>query len=230
MFSKKYFLICLKAAIMHIPQNLIMAFLVFVICVILGSGIAMIRAYKVPVLDRVFDFFMAICKVLPANLVLLICFILFTDNFKPVTKALGLNISIRDVNTIYVAVAALVVCCISGISELIRSGLLSVPKGQYEAGYSVGMTRSQTFFTIIAPQAVKNIIPPLTNTILSLLKTTALVNVIGIEDIMTSAVGEASITYAFLEAYTAAALVFWALGLIFEVISGQVERRYKKLA
>ena len=230
MFSIKFFLLCLKAAITHIPQNLIMTGLVLVICVILGTGIALIRAYRVPVVCYIFDFLMAICKVLPANLVLLIVFVIFNDNFKRVAKALNLSITIRDVNKMYVAVAALVICCISGISELIRSGIKSVPKGQYEAGYSVGMTKSQTFFCIIVPQAVRNIIPPLTSTILSLLKTTALVSVIGIEDIMTAAVGEASITYAFLEAYVAAALVFWVLGLVFEVISGLVERRYKKMA
>lgn len=230
MFSVKFFLLCLKAAIMHIPQNLIMTVLVLVICIVLGTGIALIRAYRVPVICYVFDLLMAICKVLPANLVLLIVFMLFSNNFKRIAQLLGLKISIRDVNMMYVAVGALVICCISGISELIRSGIMSVPKGQYEAGYSVGMTKVQTFFTIIAPQAVKSILPPLTSTILSLLKTTALVSVIGIEDIMTAAVGEASITYAFLEAYVAAALVFWALGLVFEVISGHVERRYKKMA
>lgn len=229
-FSEKYFFICLKASIANIPQNLIMTGVVLVICTILGTGIAMIRAYKVPVLDIIFDFLMAICKVLPANLVLLICFLLFTNNFRRIADALGLKISIRDVNIIYVAIVALVICSISAVSELIRTGIISVPKGQYEAGYSVGMTKAQTFFNIIAPQAIKNIIPPLVNTVLSLLKSTALVSVIGVTDIMTSAVAEASITYSFLEAYLAAALVFWVLGLLFEIAGGLVERRYRKMA
>ena len=52
-------------------------------------------------------------------------------------------------------------------------------KGQYEAGYASGLTKAQTFFHVIVPQAVRAVIPPLTNDILSLVKGTALVSVIG---------------------------------------------------
>ena len=107
----------------------------------------------------------------------------------------------------YVAIAALVFCSLASISEIIRSGLISVDKGQYEAGYASGLTKAQTFFHVIVPQAVRAVIPPLTNDILSLVKGTA---------------------FSYLEAYVAAALVFWGIGIVLERLSHYVERKFSK--
>ncbi len=100
--------------------------------------------------------------------------------------------------------------------------------GQFEAGYAVGMTAFQTFRDIIFPQMFRVVIPPLTNSILSLLKMTALVNVMGVSDILKSATDAATESYAYLEAYTAAALVFWVLGIVIEQISKMLEKYFAK--
>ena len=116
----------------------------------------------------------------------------------------------------------------SSISEIIRSGLLSVDKGQYEAGYASGLTKAQTFFHVIVPQAVRAVIPPLTNDILSLVKGTALVSVIGVSDNLTDSINAASAAYSYLEAYVAATLVFWGIGIVLERLSHYVERKFSK--
>lgn len=228
MINGKYFWLCFKAAVEYIPQNIYMSFLTLAICVVLGTGIAMVRAYRVPVLNIIFDVLMAFCKALPANLVLLICFIIYTTNFSAIADALHIKAGIRDINMLYIAVVALVICSISGISEVIRSGLIAVDRGQYEAGYSVGLSKSKTFFRIILPQAVRAIIPPLTNSILSLVKNTALVSVIGVMDIMNGATTAANVYYCYLESYIAASIVFWGIGLILEIFSHQVEKYFTK--
>lgn len=228
MIDAGYFLMCLKAAVSYIPQNIFMSIATLLISTILGTFIAMARAYKVPVLKQVFDILLALCKAFPANLVLLIVYMLYTNNFANITKALHLSISIKDVNLVYVAIVALVICSLSGISEVIRSGLLSVNKGQYEAGYAIGLTKVQTFFHIIMPQVVRAIIPPLTNSILALVKSTALVSVIGVIDIMNGAKIAANMAYCYMEAYIAAALVFWVIGIILERFSRMVEKYFSK--
>ena len=139
-----------------------------------------------------------------------------------------LNISIQDLNMTVIAIAALVICCLSGISEVIRGGLQAIDKGQYEAGEAMGLTWMQTFLHIIVPQVVRTVVPPLTNSILSLLKATALVSVIGVMDIMNGALIAANQSYSYLEAYIAAALVFWVLGLLLERLSKLVERHFGK--
>ena len=129
-----------------------------------------------------------------------------------------------------VAIVALVICCLSGISEVIRGGLMAVDKGQYEAGEAMGLTWMQTFLAhhLCSPQVVRYVVPPLTNSILSLLKATALVSVIGVMDIMNGALVAANQSYSYLEAYIAAALVFWVLGLLLERLSKAVERYFGK--
>lgn len=218
----------LKAAIAAIPLNFILVFWTLLFSVILGSLMAMARVYRIPVLNQLCTAVMALCKALPTNLVLLIIMLIYTNNFAKITKALGLHISIKDVSMNYVAVVALVICSLPGISEVIRGGLISVHKGQYEAGYSIGLTKAQTFFHIIVPQVIRVIVPPLTNSILSLVKTTALVSVIGVMDILNSSTTAAAVAYSYLEAYIAAALVFWVIGIILEKISSRVERYFTR--
>lgn len=106
---------------------------------------------------------MALSKAFPMNLVLLIFYLIWTTQFSSIAAFFHSQKTIKDVSLMYVAIAALVFCSLASISEIIRSGLISVDKGQYEAGYASGLTKAQTFFHVIVPQAVRAVIPPLTN-------------------------------------------------------------------
>lgn len=68
-------------------------------------------------------------------------------------------------------------------AEIYRGGILSIPVGQYEAGRVLGFTKGQIFFTIILPQVIKKILPPISNEVITLIKDTALVQVIGIREL-----------------------------------------------
>ncbi|MFJ4519110.1 amino acid ABC transporter permease [Streptomyces sp. NPDC088816] len=72
------------------------------------------------------------------------------------------------------------------VAELIRSGLLSVPAGQWQAAAALGLSPVQTFFRIIAPQAARVIVPPMGNEVISLLKATSLVSIISLSDLLYS--------------------------------------------
>ncbi len=72
-------------------------------------------------------------------------------------------------------------------SEIFRGGIESIPKGQYEAGQVLGMTKTQVFFKVILMQVVKNIIPPMSNEIITLVKDTSLARVIAIPEILMAA-------------------------------------------
>ncbi len=228
MIESSLFLTCLKAAVHYIPNNLIMCGATLLVDVILGSLIAVARAYRVPVLSQLLDIVMALLKALPANMIMLICTLLYTMNFASVTAALHIHISIQKVNLIYLAIVALIISSVSMISEVIRSSLLSVDRGQYEAGYAAGLTEWQTFRTVIVPQAARALVPPLTNSALGVMKTTSLVSVIGVMDIINGATTAANKTYGYLEAYIAAALVFWAIGFVLERLSRLAEKYFSK--
>lgn len=69
-------------------------------------------------------------------------------------------------------------------SEIFRGGIESIPKGQYEAGQVLGMTKVQTFFKVVLLQVIKRIVPPISNEVMTLIKDTSLARVIGVLDIV----------------------------------------------
>ena len=72
-------------------------------------------------------------------------------------------------------------------SEIYRGGIESIPRGQYEAGQVLGMTKSQIFFKVVLLQVIKRIVPPMSNEIITLVKDTALVNTISVYEIIWNA-------------------------------------------
>ena len=81
-------------------------------------------------------------------------------------------------------------------AEIFRSGMLSVPKGQKEAAFTLGMTKTQTFFRISLPQIIKRILPALSNEVISLIKTTSLAQIIGVTEIFALAQKQASFQFS----------------------------------
>lgn len=113
-------------------------------------------------------------------------------------------------------------------SETIRSAILSVPKGQWEAGYSIGMTYMQTFRRIIAPQAFRVAVPPLSNDFIGLFKNTSLASVVTVTELFRVTQQYANVTYDFLPMYIEAALVYWCFCKILFMIQAVLERRFNR--
>lgn len=86
-------------------------------------------------------------------------------------------------NRFTAAIVAMVVNYAAYFAEIYRGGIQSIPLGQYEAAHILGFTKNQTFFRIIAPQVVKRIMPPMGNEVITLVKDTALVQVLGVAEL-----------------------------------------------
>ncbi|XAP99232.1 amino acid ABC transporter permease [Staphylococcus aureus] len=116
-------------------------------------------------------------------------------------------------------------------SEIIRGGIISIPKGQTEAAYSIGMTYGQTIQRIILPQAIRVSIPALGNTFLSLIKDTSLLGFILVAEMFRKAQEVASTTYEYLTIYVLVALMYWVVCFIMSIIQGiyesYIERGYR---
>ena len=91
--------------------------------------------------------------------------------------------AIRGFPQIIIAIIAFGLNSAAYTSEVIRGGILSVDKGQTEAGLALGLSRTTVFFRIVAPQAIKNIIPALGNEIITVIKETAIVSMVGMYDL-----------------------------------------------
>lgn len=113
------------------------------------------------------------------------------------------------------------------ISEIMRSGILSVDKGQMEAGRSVGLSYIQTMMKIVLPQAIKNILPTLGNEFIALIKETSVVSFITVIDIYKAFQSIANSTYEYIVPYLMLALVYLVLVIIITLLIKLLERRLR---
>jgi polar amino acid transport system permease protein len=97
------------------------------------------------------------------------------------------------------------------LGEIIRGGLLGVPAGQVEAARSLGMTRLKTFSRVVAPQAFRLVLPSMGNDLISLMKATSLVSVVGFGDLMTRAQSIYSVNYQVIPLLVVASLWYMVL-------------------
>lgn len=110
-------------------------------------------------------------------------------------------------------------------AEVIRAAILSVPKGQWEAAYTVGMGRTRTLVRIILPQAARVSVPPLSNTFISLVKDTSLTALILVTELFKVAQQIAASSLKFMVVYLAAALVYWVICLVLSALQNVLESR-----
>ncbi len=110
-------------------------------------------------------------------------------------------------------------------SEILRAAILSIPKGQWEAGFSIGMSYLQAFKRIILPQALRVSVPPLSNTFISLVKDTSLAALVLVTELFKVAQNVAARTYEFLLVYVEAALIYWLICLLLGWVQGRLEAR-----
>lgn len=113
-------------------------------------------------------------------------------------------------------------------AEVIRAAILSVPKGQWEAGYTIGMSHAKTLRRIILPQAARVSVPPLSNTFISLVKDTSLASLILVTELFRVAQEIASFSLQFMLVYLEAALIYWLFCLALSAGQNAVERRLER--
>ena len=138
----------------------------------LGILVGILMTFKNPILKAVLRVYLEIIRIMP-QLVLL--FIVFFGS----TRALGIDISAE--------LSAIIVFSLWGTAEmgdLVRAAIISIPKHQYESSEALGLSKKQTFIYIIIPQTIKRLIPLSINLITRMIKTTSLVLMIGVVEVI----------------------------------------------
>jgi polar amino acid transport system permease protein len=123
------------------------------------------------------------------------------------------------------AVIALALIYGGYIAEIFRGGIQSIPRGQMEAGRSLGLTRGTTMRTVILPQAMRAIIPPLGNDFIAILKDSSLLSVLGILEVTQLARQYASGSFQFRESYLVLTFIYLSLTVILSLLLGLLEKR-----
>ena len=131
-------------------------------------------------------------------------------------------------NPVAGGVIALTLNAAAYLSETIRAAILSIPRGQREAATSLGLSGSQTMRLIVLPQAARVALPSLSNTLIGLVKDTSLVSVITVVELLRSAQLVIARTFEPFGPYLAAALIYWVISSLLELVQRALERRFAR--
>lgn len=202
-----------------VKTTILVTLLALVIGVILGGIVGMIRSIhqqtgKLKILDGISMVYLTIIRGTPSMIQILIFYsIVFAS---------------VSLNNIIIGGIAFGINSGAYVAEIIRSGIMSVDKGQTEAGRSLGLSSGQTMKMIILPQAVKNVLPALINEMIVLLKETAIIGYIGTVDITKAATLVQSRTYSAFVPLISAAVFYLVLVMLLTYFMGKVERRMRR--
>ena len=130
-----------------------------------------------------------------------------------------------QLTAIQAGIFALTLFCSSHVGEIVRGALQAIPRGQTEAAKSVGLTFRTTFFSVLLPQALRQILPTWVNTATEIVKASTLLSIIGVVELLLSVQQVISRTYLSLELYFFAGFVFFLINFTIEKIGRFVERK-----
>ncbi len=224
-FDLSFFAYEITIAVRYVPIVLLLSVVPLLVGVLLGTWIAVIRLFKVRWLSPLFTVIVVFLRGVPLVLQLTILYLLINLLFDPLAQALGLALTSKDVSYTFIAVIGLSINATVYLSEVVRTALQSVHDGQYEAAYSVGMTRWQALYRVIIPQALPVAIPLLGSQFIRLIQASSIASLISVVEIINATLFAASGNYKFLEAYFAAAIVYWVLCIAVERIVAFMELR-----
>lgn len=190
-----------------------MALTSYVLAVLVGVVIALIRFYKVKILDALFAVYISFFRGTPLVAQLFLLYFGISRYIPFLHKMTGYQAMIIGVSLNTAAYMA----------EGIRGALESVDKGQLEAARSIGMTKLQTSIRILVPQAARIAVPTLSNNLIDVIKGTALAITIGVTDMMYVSQQMAAASFKFMECYIAVMLIYWIVSLVIGFLQNKLE-------
>ncbi|WP_239618078.1 amino acid ABC transporter permease [Cohnella mopanensis] len=202
----------LKAGVLYtIPLTLI----TFALGLTLAIVTALVRLSSLKILKLIADFYVWVIRGTP---LLVQLFIIFYG-----LPSVGITLDVYTSAVIGLSLSVGAYC-----SEIVRAAILSVQKGQWEAAFSLGMSRMQALRRIILPQAARVSVPPLGNAFISLVKDTSLVAIITFVDMFKKAQFIAAATYEPMIIYCEVAVIYLAFSTVLSVLQNYVEKRLER--
>jgi L-cystine transport system permease protein len=194
------------------PVSLYIVVVSTAIALLMGTILALVRIRRIPVLRQLAALYVSFIRGTPILIQLFLVYYgvpLFT------TALFGSDIT-RNWSKLAFVFIAYGFNEAGFLSENIRAAILSVPHGQTEAGYTVGLTNAQTFFRIVFPQAFRVLLPGLSAMVVGMLPATALAYMLGVLDMMGMIATISFTSYHSLEGYIDAAIIFVVASIILE--------------
>ena len=216
------FLVTLKG----IPVTLIIMIVAILLSFIPALLLALGQIYKVRGVRTFSVVYLAFIRATPPILLILFFYSLFPSLLNQIFKSLGSQVDVFKFNPLYYAFIIYSLMTTGSLSEILRSAILTVDKGQLEAAQAIGLTNFQAYRRIVFPQALRSALPNLATLVINLVKGTSLVFVMTVKDITALAKVEASHSYQYSESYLVIFVIYLIIcGLIQWIFRG-LEKRY----
>ncbi len=222
-FSAKFYANFIKddrwlGLVSGLKVTLIVTVEALLIGVLIGFIVAIIRSYhdktgRFKILNAVCKVYLTIIRGTPTMIQILIMYLVVFGS--------------SSLDSIIIGGIAFGINSGAYVAEIIRSGIMSIPEGQTEAGRSLGLNYTQTMRLIIVPQAFKNVLPALVNEMIVLIKETAIIGYIGEQDLTKAAMIIQSRTFDAFMPLLAAAVIYLALVMLLTFFMNKLERRLR---
>ena len=181
----------------------------------LGVVVALARMSRVKPIAWIMKFYISVMRGTP--LMLQMFFIYFAPYY-----IFGIPLSMES--KFSATIVAFIINYAAYFAEIYRSGIQSIPRGQYEAAEVLGYSRFQTFMKIVLPQVIKRILPAMGNEIITLVKDTSLAFAIGVAEMFSTAKALVASQVSMLP-FVFAAVFYWVFNVVVEVVLGRVEKK-----
>ena len=216
------FLVTLKGIPVTLTIMVVAILLSFIPALLLALG----QIYKVRGVRTFSVVYLAFIRATPPILLILFFYSLFPSLLNQFFKSLGSQVDVFKFNPLYYAFIIYSLMTTGSLSEILRSAILTVDKGQLEAAQAIGLTNFQAYRRIVFPQALRSALPNLANLVINLVKGTSLVFVMTVKDITALAKVEASHSYQYSESYLVIFVIYLIICGLIQWIFRSLEKRY----
>jgi polar amino acid transport system permease protein len=213
------------------------SFVAFALATALGLLIALGRVSQKRVLREIATFYVEIVRGIPVLVLLFYVAFVGAPQFVagwnwlfagPIEAGFVPAMSVRDFDMTWRAIVALTISYSAFIAEIFRAGIEAVPMGQIEAAASLGLKRMKIFRFVVLPQAFRTVLPPLGNDFVAMIKDSALVSALGVQDITQLGKVYSASTFLFFETYNVVAFLYLVMTLSLSLIVRGFEAWLKK--
>ncbi len=208
-----------------LPLTLFMTFTPVVLGILIGIVVTFVRIQNIKIIAPLLNLYVSFFRGTPIIMHIMLIYFGIPIVVDAIAQALKLSFDSNAIPILFFVILALTLSAGAYASEIIRSGILGVPKGQLEAAYAVGLTFSQAMRRFILPQAFSQSIPNFTNVFIGFLHATSLAFFVSIKELTGVANIVASVNLKFLEAFIAVGLIYWGVSAIIEWIAHRIEKR-----
>ncbi|WP_231889883.1 amino acid ABC transporter permease [Oceanobacillus sp. Castelsardo] len=211
-----------------VPQTLLLAVIILILSLFMGGCLALIQRKKIPIISSLISVMQSFLRGTPNVVLLYLGYYTLPYIVQYIVSLVGIDFNPHHLHPVITVIVVFSISFSVFQSETIRGSMHSVDHGQIEAAHSLGYSFFQTLRKVVVPQALVEALPDIMNSFLVIIKVLSLAYLISVVDIFGQAKLLGAYNFSYIEAFVAAALVYWALCSFLTLLINKFELRLRK--